>query len=170
MPSSTIILNSGRLEVGSSWADNNPFTGLVKMRQNSKIIVNGSFKIFDRCVLFINENATLILGNNSFINSSSNIHCFSQIEIGSDTVISEGVTIRDSDNHSMNYENFNKTKPIKIGDRVWIGINVTILKGVTIGDGAVIAAGAVVNKDIPANSLAGGVPAKVLKSSVEWTR
>lgn len=60
------------------------------------------------------------------------------------------------------------TKPIKIGNHVWIGINATILKGVTIGDGAIIAAGAVVNKDVEENSLVGGVPAKILKKNIFW--
>jgi acetyltransferase-like isoleucine patch superfamily enzyme len=46
---------------------------------------------------------------------------------------------------------------------VWLGANVTILQGVTIGDNAIIAAGAVVTKDVPANAIVGGVPAKVIK-------
>lgn len=53
--------------------------------------------------------------------------------------------------------------PITIEDDVWCGANVTILKGVTIGRGSIIAAGAVVTKDIPPYSIAGGIPAKVLK-------
>ena len=53
--------------------------------------------------------------------------------------------------------------PIHIGQRVWIGAHATILPGVTIGDNAIIAAGAVVNRDVPANVIVGGVPAKVLK-------
>lgn len=54
-------------------------------------------------------------------------------------------------------------RPVKIGNRVWCGVNVTILAGVTIGDDVVIGAGSVVNKDIPANSVAAGVPARVLR-------
>lgn len=54
-------------------------------------------------------------------------------------------------------------KPVRIGNDVWIGGNVTILPGVTIGNNVVVAAGAVVTKDIPDNSLVGGVPAKLIK-------
>jgi acetyltransferase-like isoleucine patch superfamily enzyme len=54
-------------------------------------------------------------------------------------------------------------KPIHIGKKVWLGANVTILQGVTIGENAIVAAGAVVTKDVPANAIVGGVPAKVIK-------
>ncbi len=54
-------------------------------------------------------------------------------------------------------------KPIHIGKKVWLGANVTVLQGVTIGDNAIVAAGAVVTKDVPANAIVGGVPAKVIK-------
>ena len=59
------------------------------------------------------------------------------------------------------------SQPTKIGDRVWIGANVTILKGVTIGNDAVVGAGSVVTKDIPEKAIAVGVPAKVIKDRKE---
>lgn len=57
-----------------------------------------------------------------------------------------------------------KASPVNIGNDVWIGGNVTIVPGVTIGNNVVIAAGAVVTKDVPDNTLVGGVPAKPIKS------
>jgi len=58
-------------------------------------------------------------------------------------------------------------KPVTIGNDVWIGAGVTICGGVTIGDGAVIGAGSVVTKDVPANTLAAGVPCKVIREITE---
>ena len=57
-----------------------------------------------------------------------------------------------------------KAAPVRIGNDVWIGGNVTILPGVTIGNNVVVAAGAVVTKDVPSNSLVGGVPAKLIRT------
>ena len=55
-----------------------------------------------------------------------------------------------------------------IGDKVWIGMNVTILKGVNVGEGSIIAAGSVVTNNVPAHSIVAGVPAKVIKSDVYY--
>jgi acetyltransferase-like isoleucine patch superfamily enzyme len=56
------------------------------------------------------------------------------------------------------------TKPIVIKRKAWIGAAATILPGVTIGENSVVAAGAVVSKDVPDNTIVGGIPAKVLKN------
>ena len=86
----------------------------------------------------------------------------SQLGLGSGNLGSFYVTI--------NAINGNTTisAPIVIEDHVWIGLNVTILKGVRIGTGAVVAAGAVVTADVPPNTLVGGVPAKALKHDITW--
>ena len=68
-------------------------------------------------------------------------------------------------NHELLRERRGVTRPapIVLGQKVWVGSNATILQGVTIGDNAVVAAGAVVTKDVPANTIVGGVPARVIK-------
>lgn len=167
--SSQIILKRGCLEIGKHWSERAVFPSLLKLGANSKIIVNGSFSIFDNSAIYVNEAATFELGS-GYINSRANISCFEKISIGNNVVISEGVTIRDSDNHEILDSDHIKTKKIEIGNNVWIGINVTILKGVKIGDGSVVAAGSVVVNDVPEMSLVGGVPAKVIKTQIQWIR
>ncbi|MEL7587606.1 MAG: hypothetical protein AAGU19_12905 [Prolixibacteraceae bacterium] len=119
--------------------------------------------------VIITENASLELGDGGYTNRHSKIKCFDKIKIGDDVVSSENVTIWDSDAHEI--IGLEKTKPvIIIGNHVWIGTNTIKFKGVTIGAGAVIAAGALINRDVPPRSLAGGIPAKILKQNIEWQR
>lgn len=151
-----------------SWLKKDPFPSVMAIRSGGKMIVQGNTKIFSGARLYVNNNARLTIGN-GYINNHLNLHCFERITIGEDVAIADNVTIRDSDSHMIiNQPAYEMTKPIHIGNHVWIGTNVTILKGVTIGDGAIIAAGAVVIRDVPANCLAGGVPAKIIKKGVAW--
>ena len=154
-------------EFNAKWTPKDPFPSILAMRENSNLTVKGKFKIFSGSRVYINEGASLILGN-GYINNNLDLSCFERIEIGNGVAISSNVCIRDSDNHNILSSQHKVTQPIKIGNNVWIGMNCTILKGVTIGDGCIIAAGSVVNNDIPNKCLVGGVPAKVLKQNVEW--
>lgn len=160
-------LNSGKLILNASWSEKDPFSTLFVMRENSTLEMKNNFRVYSGAKIAINKNAKLILGS-GYINHNLNLNCFELIEIGENVVISENVTIRDNDDHQIVGSNEKTTEPIKIGNHVWIGLNVTILKGVTVGDGAVIAAGSLVNKDVPANTLVAGIPAKVIKEDVEW--
>jgi acetyltransferase-like isoleucine patch superfamily enzyme len=160
-------ISKGRFVFNASWVINDPFPSILSIAENASLIVKDTFYIYSGSKIYINPNARLELGS-GYINSNLNLSCFKSIVIGKNVAISENVTIRDSDNHSICPHINPISKPIVIKDNVWIGINVTILKGVTIGEGAVIAAGSLVNKDIPAKCLAGGVPAKVIKENIEW--
>src|SRR5690606_31485206 len=104
------------------------------------------------------------------INKNAKIRCYSSISIGNGVAISENFTVWDTDAHAFKGREKKMTQPVKIGNQVWIGMNVTVLKGVNIGDHAVIAAGAVVTRDVPARCLAAGVPAKIIKENIQGWR
>lgn len=158
----------GRFTINNHWNKKDPFQSLFVMNDHAELNVNGSFDVYSGAKIYINKNASLSLGS-GYINHNLNLSCFERITIGDNVVISENVTIRDSDDHTILGSFRPMTQPITIGDHVWVGMNVTILKGVSIGNGAIIAAGAVVTKDVPANTLVGGVPAKILKNDIKWS-
>ena len=105
--------------------------------------------------------------HSGFINENVQIVCAENISIGEGCNIGRDVIIRDYDGHLIDPEQ-PISAPVRIGDHVWIGQRAIILKGVTIGDGAVIAAGSIVTGDVPAGALAAGVPAKVIRTNVNW--
>ena len=96
------------------------------------------------------------------------ISCVEKVTIGSHVLLGGGVKIMDSDAHSLDYEkrgNGHKidvpvSRPVTIGDHVFVGANAMILKGVTIGEKAIIGAGSVVTKNVPPGEIWGGNPAK----------
>nr|WP_197901559.1 acyltransferase [Rhodocytophaga rosea] len=116
--------------------------------------------------LGIQVNGVFSMGNNSYINPNCIIICQEKIEIGNECAISWNFTAMDTDLHHITGSPL--TAPIIIEDNVWIGANVTVLKGVRIGKGAVIAAQAVVTKNVPPHSLVAGNPAKLIREQVEW--
>ena len=104
------------------------------------------------------------IGKNVFINACCRFQDQGGIEIGDGSLIGHNTTIA-----TLNHD-FNPAKrqnltpsPVKIGKNVWIGSDCTILPGVIIGDGAIIGAGSVVTKSVPANAIAVGNPARVIK-------
>lgn len=105
------------------------------------------------------------VGRNVFINCCCHFQDQGGIYIGDGSFIGSHVVIATL-NHAQDPAHRADTlpSPVRIGKNVWIGSHATLLPGVTVGDGAIIAAGAVVTKDVPANSIAGGVPAKFIKN------
>ena len=142
------------------------------------------------CRIVLERNVgTVSIGHDSYIGGSQ-IICAHQIEIGNNVLVSWGCTIVDHDSHSLDWrdraEDVRKWRegllsgglekaselknwdvvemaPIRIGDKVWLGMNVTVLKGITIGEGAVVAAGSMVTKDVPPWTLVAGNPARIIK-------
>ena len=111
------------------------------------------------------------LGRNVFLGPYTVIYGHGGVEIGSNSLVSMHCRILSS-NHTIPDSNIlirsqpDILLPTKIGRDVWLGAGVTVLGGVTIGDGCVVGAGAVVAHDLPPNSVAVGVPAKVIRQRV----
>ncbi len=136
------------------------------------VVLNSSnetyhLNMYNRVKLMADKPDSLIkIGKNTRIHGSC-IHAFSQVIIGENCLIAANCQIFDASGHSSQISNRlesqGESKPISIGNDVWIGANSIILPGVKIGDGAIIGAGSVVVKSIPSNVIAGGNPAIVIK-------
>lgn len=114
------------------------------------------------------------IGNNCHIGEFTHITSCNNIEIGDNLLTGRYVYISDNSHGTANFSQMKihpanrflySKGPIKIGNNVWIGESARILAGVSIGDGAIIGANSVVTKDVPAYSVVGGIPAKVLKEN-----
>ena len=108
------------------------------------------------------------VGKNVFLNMGCKFQDQGGIFIGDGALIGHNVVLATL-NHVMSPKDRSSMvpAPILIGKNVWIGANATVLPGVTIGDGAIVAAGAVVTKDVPENTVVGGVPAKIIRTISE---
>jgi acyl-[acyl carrier protein]--UDP-N-acetylglucosamine O-acyltransferase len=95
-----------------------------------------------------------------------------KIVIGEDCLFSENIRIRSSDQHSVidlaSKRQINFPADVAVGRHVWIGADVSVLKGVTIGDGSIVGAGSLVSKPVPDRQLWAGVPAKRVRRNVSW--
>lgn len=122
------------------------------------------------------------MGNNVMVLPPIKGVCFDRVKVGNNVMIMPdclmmsrgGITIEDgamiaanvqliSNNHDLHDHQLLVCKPVHIGRNAWIGAGATILPGVTVGENAVVAAGAVVTKDVEANTIVGGNPAKLIK-------
>ena len=109
------------------------------------------------------------IGTRLFINQNCTLYDVGGVDIGDDVMIGPNVSLITSGHPIAPSQRRAAVtaKPIVIGKNVWIAAGVTIIGGVTIGDNSVIAAGSVVTRDVPADSLAGGNPARLIRSIAE---
>lgn len=119
------------------------------------------------------QKAILRIGVDSGISDRTKINATHSVTIGDHCSIGWDCDIWDTSWHRVHFldrEPAPISSPVVIEDHVWVGSHTIIQRGVTIGTNSVIAAGSVVTKDIPPNSFAGGVPAKVIKEIAGWDR
>ena len=172
--------------------------GLTILGSDNIIECSKTAQIFNLKIIIIGNNNKLIIGDNCIIkggviwfedsNNQISISKNTTIEfadisvaennrsitIGEDCMLSSEIRISATDSHSIVDKNngyrLNYSKDIVIGNHVWIGARSTILKGVTINEGAIIGASSLVTKNVLANTIVGGVPAKLIKVGIEWKR
>lgn len=132
-----------------------------------RIVIEDGVSIWShlaRTQLSAGPGAVLRLGAGTFVNTGTSISARARVDIGRGCQIANHVVIMDSDFHGLvERDRPEPPAPIVIGDEVWIAVRATVLKGVSIGRGAVVAAGSVVVKDVPADTLVAGVPARVVR-------
>jgi len=145
----------------------NASTDIDQVRQRLSEItgkdIDGSTTIFPP--FYTNFGQFIILGKNVFINHACSFLDMGGITIEDNVMIGPRVNLT-SETHPLDPDNRETVipKPIVIRRNAWIGAAATILPGVTIGENAVVAAGAVVSRDVPANAVVAGIPAKIVKT------
>jgi maltose O-acetyltransferase len=115
-----------------------------------------------------NPNASITIGDRNFFNNNISIGAAEKVVIGNDCLFGGLVSISDCDFHdvqpTMRRCSQGLKRPVTIEDNVWVGYGSVILKGVTIGTNSVVGAMSVVTKSIPANCIAAGNPARIIRS------
>ena len=144
--------------------------GIVKIGDNVTLGYALSPHFYDSYLLIQsrNKNSIISIGDNTMFSNDITIIAQSEIKIGERCLIGDRITIFDGDFHevdpSTRTRSNGKIASVNIGNNVWLGSLVTILKGVNIGDNSVIAANSVVTKDVPANTIVAGNPAIAVRT------
>ena len=160
------------------------YIGKNSLLRDSNIFIKGNNNIIyigDDCVvnntsiILDNEGSEIRIGNKTSIAKVQIVSLEPyKIEIGEDCMLSYDIEIRNTDSHKIydknTNERINEGSSINIGNHVWLGMRAIILKGVTIGDNSIVAAGSIVTKDVKANTIVSGNPARQVKENKNWTR
>ena len=144
----------------------------------NKILFGNNCHVGPNCSFWMEgNNIEIVIGDNTTFTHS--VHFCAQedsmkIIIGEDCMFSNNIVLRTSDSHIIKNkksgERINPGGNIELGKHVWIAPKTTIAKNVKVGDGSIIGSNTLVTKNIPSFCLAAGIPAKVIKDSVEWER
>jgi acetyltransferase-like isoleucine patch superfamily enzyme len=177
------LLSNGNLVIGkNSNLDNcrvfhaGTEPGFVNIRVGDDCLLEGNIVLYT-------SKSRVTIGDRTFIGKDTTLYCYDEIEVGNDIMFSWGITVIDTNAHSLRsserkndvvdwkrgaaFKDWSKvlSKKITIADNAWIGFNSIVLKGTTVGKGAVVAAGSVVTKDVAPFTIVGGNPAVFIKET-----
>jgi acetyltransferase-like isoleucine patch superfamily enzyme len=166
--------NNNSISIGKNSSINNT---LFYIRGDNHLIDIGENCYYGQGELWIEDNdCSLIIHSQTTVERAhlAVTESFSRLEIHKDCMISNFVEIRTGDSHSIidlnTNKRINKAENVTIEEHVWIGAHAKILKGVTIKKNSIIGIASIVTNNIPENSIASGVPARVIRTDVTWDR
>lgn len=145
---------------------------ILIVEEGGEIVFGKNVIIKEKSVIYAKQNAKIILGDNTSTGHHTEISANNYIEIGDDVIMGAYTYITDS-NHGYKDKDLPIRKQdmeigsVEIGNNVWLGRGVMILKDSVIGDNSVVAAGSIVTKKFVENKILGGIPAKVIKRIYE---
>jgi acetyltransferase-like isoleucine patch superfamily enzyme len=139
-----------------------PGLPLIKVRNRGGRIEVGNCNFYPGVRLECWRGARISIGSGTYLNRNTEVIAQREVSIGRDCKIAWDVVIMDTDQHGIGDAPL-VARPVRIGDRVWIGCRAIVLKGVTIGDDAVIGAGAIVTRDVPPGATVVGEAARVVR-------
>ncbi|MCO6496347.1 MAG: hypothetical protein J5I50_01665 [Chitinophagaceae bacterium] len=169
-----IIGDNNLLEIGKNSTISNVTIYIRGSNHTLKIAENCHYK--GGSIWFEDNDCKIVIQSHTTVESAhlTVTEPESKILIGTDCMLSNEIVFRTGDSHSIidltTKKRINYAADIVIGNHVWIGARSTILKGVCLGDNSIIGLNSVVTKNVPANCLAAGIPAKVIKTNVDWMR
>jgi len=137
-----------------------------RIRNAGTMKIGENFRVHGRVTrvqLGTSVSGTLVIGDDVGMNEGVSIFAQREITIGDHAIISDYVSINDSDYHELAPGLPTRVAPVRIGRNAWIGRNAIVTRGVTIGANAVVAAGAVVTRDVAPNTIVGGNPAQLIR-------
>lgn len=142
----------------------------LDLGKSSSVEIEGWAALGPGVGIAVSDGAHFSMGDGSYISANGTVLCTVDVRIGRNCALAWGLMIMDTDFHEIVRPNGDRPDraPVVIGDHVWIGAQVTILRGVTIGDGAIVGAGSVVTQSVPAGALVRGNPAVVVREGVDW--
>lgn len=151
---------------------------VIVIGNNNSISIGENCLIGKNCKLYLEgNNMSLTIGNGCTFSHDDELllqEDDSRISIGDNCMFSHHINVRTSDSHPIydidSGHRVNEAKDVNIGNHVWVTPCCIIQKGVSIGNGSIIATSSIVTKDIPQNCVAAGMPAKVVKQNVTWSK
>ncbi len=130
-----------------------------RVRNLGGMLKAGNCLFYPGVRLEVGKGGSLTIGTGTYLNRNTEVIAWNEVTIGHNCMIGWDVLIMDTDQHPIPGRGLDN-RPVRIGDRVWIGARALILKGVTVGNGAIIGAGAIVTHDVPPGAVVTGPSAQ----------